>query len=174
MGVGLTQLFVWAVTAVLGLLILGQYYDQFRDVRIPWSTLAVVGVFFLPAYTLMAGIMTLIGSIVPDTKQGQQISGIINLLFTSPFFFMTLIMSKPNHPISIGLSLFPTTAFITISMRWALTSVPLWQLISSFSSLVIFSCIAILAAARVFRFGMLQYGQRLNLKHLIQALRTEN
>ena len=172
MGVGLTQLGIWAITGIVGLIVLGRFYEQIASIDIPWSTLAVVGAFFLPAYALMSGMMTIIGSIVPDAKQGQQISGIINLLFTSPFFFLALIMAKPNHPIVIGLSLFPTTAFITITMRWAMTTIPTWQLISSLSLLIIFAIFSIWVAARIFRYGMLRYGQRLNVKQMFIALRN--
>ena len=172
MGVGLTQLGIWAITGIVGLIVLGRFYEQIASIHVPWSTLAVVGAFFLPAYALMSGMMTIIGSIVPDAKQGQQISGIINLLFTSPFFFLALIMAKPNHPIVIGLSLFPTTAFITITMRWAMTTIPTWQLISSLSLLIIFAIFSIWVAARIFRYGMLRYGQRLNVKQMFIALRN--
>ena len=172
MGVGLTQLGIWAITGIVGLIVLGYFYEQIASIHVPWSTLAVVGAFFLPAYALMAGMMTIIGSIVPDAKQGQQISGIINLLFTSPFFFIALIMAKPNHPIVIGLSFFPTTAFITITMRWAMTTIPIWQLISSLVLLITFAIFSIWVAARVFRYGMLRYGQRLNVKQMFIALRN--
>jgi ABC-2 type transport system permease protein len=173
MGVGLTQLGIWGGTGIIGLMILSQYYEQLKSLRIPWSTLAIVGAFFLPAYALMSGMMTMIGSIVPDSKQGQQISGIVNLLFTSPFFFMTLIMAKPNHPLVVGLSIFPTTAFITITMRWAMTSIPVWQLISSLVVLILFAGVSIWAAARIFRLGMLRYGQRLSFRHIMHALRSK-
>lgn len=171
MGVGLTQLLIWALTGVIGLLVLAQFFAQIRAISFPWSILAVVGAFFLPAYALMAGMMTIIGGVVPDNKQGQQISGIINMLFTLPFFFITLIMAKPNHPIVIGLSLFPTTAFITITMRWAMTTIPAWQLVTSFVLLTLSAGLSIWTAARVFRYGMLRYGQRFNVKRILDTFR---
>ena len=167
MGVGLTQLLIWALAGVFGLLVLAQYVVEIRDITFPWSILGVVGAFFLPAYALMAGMMTMIGGMVQDTKHGQQIAGIVNMLFTLPFFFITLIIAKPNHPIVIGLSLFPTTAFITMTMRWAITAVPVWQLVTSFFLLTLTAILSIWAAARIFRFGMLRYGQSLNLRQLL-------
>ena len=172
MGVGLTQLSLWAITAIVGLFILSRFYDQLRLIKIPWSTLGIVCLFFLPAYALMSGMMIIIGSMVSDSKQGQQISGIINMLFTSPFFFITLIIAKPNNPISIVLSLFPTTAFITITMRWAVSTIPTWQLISSLIILTCSSLLSVWIATRVFRFGMLQYGQNFKVKHIVNAFRS--
>lgn len=167
MGVGLSQLLIWVLAGVFGLLVLAQYVVEIRDITFPWSILGVVGAFFLPAYALMAGMMTMIGGMVQDTKHGQQIAGIVNMLFTLPFFFITLIIAKPNHPIVIGLSLFPTTAFITMTMRWAITAVPVWQLVTSFFLLTLTAILSIWAAARIFRFGMLRYGQSLNLRQLL-------
>ena len=57
-------------------------------------------------------------------QQGQQISGMINMLFMLPFFFFVLVFTKPDSPLMVALTLFPTTAFMTVAMRWGVTTVP--------------------------------------------------
>ncbi|HOT90295.1 MAG TPA: ABC transporter permease [Anaerolineae bacterium] len=174
MSVGLTQLGIWVLTSVIALFAASFFVPEVRMLRVPWSFLGVVALFFVPAYALIAGLMTAIGGMVTDLRQGQQITGILNLFFSLPFFFMALMMAKPNSPLIIALTLFPTTAFVTITMRWAMTTVPLWQLGLSLVFLVTSAVVSVWLAARIFRLGMLQYGQPLKVKTIVAALRNDN
>jgi ABC-2 type transport system permease protein len=119
----------------------------------------------------MGGFMIVIGSAVTELQQGQQIAGILNLFFMAPFFVLVILFANPDGPLAVALTLFPTTAFLTISIRWALTAVPLWQLGLSWLFLVTSALITVWVAARVFRLGMLSYGQRLGWASLKAALR---
>jgi ABC-2 type transport system permease protein len=69
--------------------------------------------------------------------------------------------------------LFPTSAFLTISLRWGLGTVPLWQIGVSWVLLVATTIFMVWAAARVFRTGMLRYGQPLNLKAAVAVIRGD-
>jgi ABC-2 type transport system permease protein len=124
----------------------------------------MMGLFFFPSYVLMAGIMVAIGSAVTELQQGQQIAGILNLFFMLPIFLLMIIFENPGHPIAVFLSLFPMTSFLTISLRWGLGTVPLWQVGVAWVLLVGSAVLVMWAATRVFRAGMLRYGQPLSLK----------
>lgn len=171
MSVGLTQLAIWVVTGVVALLVAAPFVPGLQNVRMPGSFLVIAAVFFLPAYALIAGMMTAVGSVVTDLRQGQQITGIFNMLFTMPFFFIALVMAKPNSPIVVALTLFPTTAFVMITLRWSMTVVPVWQLALSWTLLTTSAVVSVWLAARVFRIGMLRYGQRLSVKSIVTSLR---
>jgi len=171
MSVSLTQLLVWSVTAIAGLIVGAQFVDLLRNIRVPWSLLGIIALYFFPAFALVAGMMVSIGSVVTETRQGQQLAGVINLLFVAPFFFLALILANPNSPVVVALTLFPTTAFITVTMRWGLATVPLWQLIVSWLLLVGSAGLSVWAAARILRVGMLRYGQRLTLRGIYRAVR---
>ena len=171
MAVALTQLLVWAVALVIGLVAAAQFFPEVRAVEIPWGLLGIVLFWFVPSYALMAGLMISIGSTVTEMQQGQQIAGILNLLFVFPFFLTVMIFTSPNSPLMVLLTLFPTTSFLTVSMRWAVTAIPLWQLAASWILLVISAGVSIWAASRIFRVGMLRYGQRLELRGVLAAIR---
>ena len=170
MGVGLTQMLVWILTIAVGLLIGAQFIPQIQNFRIPWDFFLLVILFFLPAYALVAGFMTAIGGAVSEARHGQQIAGIFNLLFMLPFFFTALVIGNPNSPILVAMTLFPTTAFVTISLRWGMSIVPLWQVITSWVLLVGSAGLMMWASARIFRTGMLRYGQSLDLRTAWQAV----
>jgi ABC-2 type transport system permease protein len=170
MGVGLTQLLVWVVTLAVGLLIGGRFVPELQNLRIPWDFILVVLLFFLPAYALITGVMTAIGGAVSEARHGQQIAGMVNMLFMLPFFFISLMIGNPDSPILIAMTLFPTTAFVTVLMRWGISIVPLWQLITSWILLTCSAVLMIWASARIFRLGMLRYGQSLDLRAVWEAV----
>lgn len=172
MAVSLTQLLIWLVIGT-GLVVIGaNYVPLLASITIPWSLLIIVAAFFLPSYALVAGMMTAIGGAVTELQQGQQIAGILNLLFLAPFFFIVLFMEQPNSPILVGLTLFPTTAFFSVMMRWALSVVPMWQVVASWLILVGTAVLSIVVSARIFRVGMLRYGQALRLRNVWAAVRN--
>lgn len=173
MGVALTQIGLWLAVVLAAALIASRYVDWVRSLQAPWTLLGVIALYFLPTYALVTGLMTTVGSMAPDQQQGQQIAGLINMLFMLPFFFIILVFTNPDGPLMVGLTLFPTTAFITIAMRWGATSIPFWQLGLSWVLLAATAAFSIWVASRVFRIGMLRYGQAIRLAGLIAILRQD-
>ena len=147
-----------------------QFFDILQLVQLPWDVLAIFAIFFLPSYAIIAGMMICIGSVVTELQEGQQISGVLNLLFTFPIFFVALIFADPNNPLLIFLSFWPTTSLMSIIMRWGFTVIPLWQVALSWLICLITSILIIWLASRLFRLGMLRYGQRITLKTAFAAI----
>jgi ABC-2 type transport system permease protein len=173
MAVTLSQIALWVITIVLGLVVGARYIEALQGVTVPWSLLLVVVLYFLPAFALVAGLMTAIGGAVTQVQQGQQIAGILNLLFLLPLFLIVLFLNNPNSPLLVALTLFPTTSFMTVTMRWGLTVIPTWQLVLSWSILAGTAVLSVWAASRIFRIGMLHYGQPLRLQAVLSVLRAK-
>ncbi len=172
MAVALTQIGILLVTIVIGVFVGAQFIEALRGFSIPWSMLLTLALFFLPTFALIAGMMLAVGSMVTETRQGQQIAGALNMLFTLPFFFFIVFFSAPNSPLATILTIFPTTAFLTIALRWGITTIPVWEMIVGWLSVTTSALVMVWAASRIFRVGMLRYGQRLDLKSMLHAVRT--
>ncbi len=172
MSVSLTQLGIWILVIIAGVVILRSNMPELQNINIPPDYLLVGILFFIPAFALISGMMVSIGSAVTEITQGQQIAGILNLLFVLPFFFSVLLFTAPNSPLMVILTLFPTTSFITISMRWGVTAIPTGQLALSWLVLILSAAASIWAATRIFRLGMLSYGQRISLSAALRHLQT--
>ena len=170
-GVALTQIGVWMIALAVALVWGSAQVSWLREIEVPVSTIALAALFFLPTYVLLAGMMITVGSMVTELQHGQQIAGFFNLLFAVPFFFLILVFTQPDSPIMVALTLFPTTSMMTIAMRWGATAIPAWQLLLSYVLLVASAVGSIWLAARVFRVGMLRYGQPLSVAGLIQLVR---
>jgi ABC-2 type transport system permease protein len=169
MAVSLSQLAVWLAVALVAIAVAGRFVPELRGLHVSPGLVAVILLYFLPAYALIAGMMTAIGAIMPDQQQGQQIAGILNMMFFVPYFLAAIIFTNPNGPLAVALTLFPTTAFTAITVRWGMTTIPTWQLAASWLILVVSAAFTIVFAAQIFRVGMLSYGQRLELRNIRAA-----
>ncbi len=172
MAVALTQIGILAITIVLAIVVGAQFIEVLQAIRIPWSMFITLALFFVPTFALIAGMMITIGSMVTEMRQGQQIAGALNMLFTLPFFFIIVFFTAPNSTLATLLTIFPTTSFLTIALRWSMTTIPMWELILGWILVTGSAAVMIWVAARVFRMGMLNYGQRLDVKTVVRALRT--
>lgn len=170
MVLALTQIAIWGAAIVVALIVGSQFWPFLQGISVPWQLLGLVAIFFVPSYALIAGLMTAIGAAVTEVSQGQQVAGILNLLFVAPLFVLPVLLDSPNSPLAIGLTLFPTTSFVTVTMRWAIGSIPLWQLVSSWGILVLSAVLSLWLSARVFRAGMLRYGQPLSFRAVLATL----
>lgn len=167
----LTQLGIYIGAGIAGLLLAAPHVPALQAFTVPWGYLGIMALFFLPAYVLIAAMMVAIGGAVTELQQGQQIAGLLNLLFVLPVMLTPLLFQNPNHPVMQAFTLFPTTSFLTISLRWGVGTVPLWQIGLSWAILVTTAVFMVWAAARIFRAGMLRYGQPLTWRSAVASLR---
>jgi len=174
MCVSLTQILVWAIALAIGVVVGARYVEALQNINVPWDMLVVAVLYFIPTFALIAGMMISIGATVTEMQQGQQISGMLNMLFMLPVFFGALIVTNQGSPLLVALTLFPTTAFLTILLRWSTSVIPLWQLAVSWIVLVGSAGGTVWLAGKILRMGMLRYGQRLRLKAIIEGLRSQS
>jgi ABC-2 type transport system permease protein len=168
----LTQLLIYVVAVVIGIRVAALFVEELQQATVPWMYLGIMALFFFPAYTLIASIMVAIGAAVTEFEQGQQAAGLLNIVFMLPLFLLGIFFSNPGHWVLVLLTLFPTTAFMTVSLRWGLGSIPWWQLGASWLLLVATSGLLVWVAAKIFRAGMLRYGQPLSFKAVAAAVRS--
>jgi len=171
----LTQVVAWIAFAALAVFVGGNYFgvEWLQDVSVdPRTTLMLLAV-LLPAYVMMAAVMTAVGSTVIEAQEGQQVSGLLAMPVWIPVWLAMLILENPNSPLAIGMSLFPVTAPLTVAIRLVLTDVPVWQMALSSLILILCALAALWLAGRAFRLGMLRYGQRLNWRELFGGARPQ-
>jgi ABC-2 type transport system permease protein len=81
-----------------------------------------------------------------------------------------VLIEDPNGWLAVTLSLFPLTSPITMMLRLAATTVPLWQNLLAIALLVGSVALAMRAAADMFRAQSLLSGQSFKLKTFLLAL----
>jgi ABC-2 type transport system permease protein len=159
--VGWTELVAWLGFGLLGLAFARRFIPGAGTLDINMDTVWLTVLTLLPASIMVAALMAMAGATTTDSREAQQVAGLFTLPVMIPYFLLTQLMSSPNSPLSVGLSLFPLTAPISLAMRAAFTEIPTWQLIVSFSLLILCAAGALWVSSRAFRLGMLRYGKRL-------------
>jgi len=171
-GLGLSQLLVWAVLALIFATFQGTNVgNTLANLQITPAMLVVTLLYFAFGYLTYGAIMAGIGVTANAEQDSRQIAGIVTLIAVIPFFLIVTLIGNPNGPFPVAMSLFPLTAPLMMVMRMAFTTVPLEQIILSLAILVVTGIATVWVSARVFRIGMLSYGKRLSLRQLIRALR---
>jgi ABC-2 type transport system permease protein len=167
--VGITQLVVWFLFAILGLLVVQSIFHLGATPLINIGQVGLMAAIMLPAYVMVAALMTAVGATATEAREAQQVSGFFILPMVAPYWFFSIIMTYPNSPLSIALSLFPLTSPVTMPMRAVFTVVPIWQIILAIAILIFCALGALWLAGKVFHMGMLRYGKRLSLREIFTS-----
>ncbi len=169
--VGLTQLVTWVTGGVLALAVAGNFVPDLAGVSLPWPTIALMIALFVPSYLLYAASLATVGAMVTVRQEGQQLAGIFSLLGALPSWFFVSLLTDPNGPLAIALSLFPYTAPMTLLLRQETTALPAWQIPTALVIITLAAAGMIWLAGRMLRYGMLRYGKRVGWRELGRALR---
>jgi len=169
LSVGLTQLLFWLVMAGVAAMIALRTFPDLSDIGIGFSFFGLMALTFLPAFVMIAALMTMVGATATESREAQQIAGLFSLPIAIPFWFIAAIMENPNGPLAIGFSFFPFTAPMTLPLRSMLTNLPVWQVVFSVGLLIVAAAASIWLASRAFRLGMLRYGKKLTLAELLRS-----
>jgi len=129
--------------------------------------------YFLLGYLFYGGIMTGIGAITNNMREAQQFSFLFTFMNFIPFYMLTTILGRPDSGLAVGLSMFPPMAPVAMMLRLAAPtgSVPLWQVGLSMALLAGTAWLAIRAAAKIFRLGLLMHGKTPNLPEILRWMR---
>jgi ABC-2 type transport system permease protein len=163
-GVGLALVAVWmGVGFVLSapMLTLAQF-------PLSPGLLALAVVYFIFGYLFFASIMTGIGAVTNNMREAQQFSMMFTFANLLPIVVLTQILSKPDGPLAVMLSMLPFTAATAMMLRLGTPSsaVPAWQIALSLALLALSGWLVLRGAARVFRIGLLMTGKTPNLPEI--------
>lgn len=168
--VGLTQILAWFGFALIGFLVGRGSFDFIDNLNFSLGNIGLILLMIIPAFVMISAIMAAIGATVTEASEGQQMTGLITLPVMLPFMLFGAILSNPNSPLVIGMSFFPLTAPLTMIIRSGFTTIPTWQIAVSTTILVLSSAGSLWLAGRLFRMGMLRYGQKLTLKEIVSVI----
>ncbi|HWQ47798.1 MAG TPA: ABC transporter permease [Methanosarcina sp.] len=165
--VGLLQIGIWLVAVVFG-------SDYALPVKIEPDTLFFALIYFVLGFLFFASMMAGIGAVTGSLQESQQVAGIFTFAAALPLIFMQLILTNPESPFSVFLSLFPLTSPVAMLTRMGATTVPISQILASIFILLISVHVVILLSSRLFRTYLLMYGKRPKVKEIWKNIWTES
>ena len=140
---------------------------------IPGQLLFYLLVFFVLGFLLYAFFYGAIGSTASKVEDVQ--TSIMPLTFLFIIAFMVVIFSMTSglvdNPLLLIASFVPFTSPMAMFTRICMSTVPLWQIITSIAILVASVIGGGVAAARIYRIGVLMYGAPVKPAALFKAIR---
>jgi ABC-2 type transport system permease protein len=162
--VGLLQIVVW-----LSVIFLGGGYAL--PAKIDPMLLFIALIYFLLGFLFFASMMAGVGAVTGSLQESQQIAGIFTFVAAFPLIFMQVILTSPDSPLAVFLSLFPFTSPASMLARIGASEVPFYQIAASFFILFVSIHVVIVISSRLFRVYLLMYGKRPGVKEILKNIR---
>jgi len=162
--VGLTQLVIWILTALLAIKFFPSILPAGEMPTIDTGNVLLMIATLLPAFVMVAAAMGAIGATATEAREAQQITGWFTIPIVIPLWFISTIMFNPNGALSVAMSLIPITAPIALPLRATFTTIPTWQIALALTQLCLLAAFALWLSGKFFRLGMLRYGKRVRFR----------
>ncbi|SIQ23887.1 ABC-2 type transport system permease protein [Chryseobacterium sp. RU37D] len=190
--VALTQFTVWITMSVIGALVLNtgfasiqknipggneelasklditqiatQVSHSLLELNFPLIIFVFI-VFFLLGYIFYSSIYAAIGSAVDNETETQQFTLFAILPLMLGMYGSFSLMNNPDGPLGFWLSIIPFTSPVAMIARIPF-GVPAWQIVLSITLLLGTTIFMIFVAGKIYRVGILMYGNKATLKEL--------
>ena len=168
---GLIQIAAWiAAIALLGPRIIEQIPNA-GDLQFAPATFPVMVLFFIVGYFLFAVMLAGIGAATTSAREAGPIAAIVTMPAVIPVWLSSVILSDPDGGLARTLSFIPLTAPTTMIQRIGSGGVSTVEMLGSLAVTAAAAGVMLFISARIFRAGLLMYGQRMTLRAVWQAVR---
>jgi len=141
--------------------------------KIPASVLLTFSVFGILGYLLFAFIFGALGALVSRVEDISASATPVTILFVVVFMISMIGMQNTEGLLLKIASFVPFSSFMAMFVRVSMGSVASWEIVTSLALLFATTGLIGIFAAKVYRMGTLMYGNRVKLKNVIKALRSE-
>ena len=168
---GLIQMSVWVAAVILIVPRFAGVLPDLGDIPIDVGFLLLVLAFFLAGYAIAAALMAGIGAATTSITEAGPLTALVIIPLAVPFYAMPLFLSSADHWLTRLLSLLPVTAATSMMLRLATSQVAPSEIALSLGLMIVTAALLLWLASRIFRAGLLLYGQRMSLRAAWMALR---
>lgn len=196
--VALTQFIVWITMSVIGALVFNTGFAAMQgtipqgaeadfekldinqiiteishtllDLNFPLIISCFV-IFFLLGYIFYSSMYAAIGSAVDNETETQQFTIFAIIPLMIGLYGSFTIMNNPDGPMAFWLSIIPLTSPVAMIARIPF-GVPVWQIVLSVILLLASTLLMVLVAAKIYRIGILMYGNKASFKEIWKWIRT--
>lgn len=172
--VGLTQYSVWSISGILLSSIAAMQSSMFGSFALPHISVSLMiffVVYFLLGYFLYATLYAMVGGVVSNDEDGQQMQlPLMALILLAPLA-ASFVWRMPESALATAISMFPFFSPFGMFLRIAIEQPPWWQIALSILLLVAAILGAVWLTARFYRIGVLMYGKRPTITEMGKWLR---
>jgi len=117
--------------------------------------------YFLGGYLLYASLFAAIGGAIDNETDSQQFMMPVSIPLIFSIALSGVIINQPDGTLAIWMSMIPFTSPITMMMRIPF-GVPMWQLYTSMGLLIAGFIFTTWIAGKIYKTGILMYGQKIS------------
>lgn len=166
---GLLQIGIWLA---VGLTAAGRFVDL-AELGMTLEDLIPLVLFFVGGYIMFAALFAAMGATMKDAEGGSQTQGMVVLIPMIPMFASGAILMSPNAAWVRVLSYIPIFTPMTMLMRIPATTLPWWELVSTYAVLLLGIAFFIYLGSRIFSRGLLQFDRTVSFKEIGKMMRRD-
>jgi len=167
----LITIVVWVGSVVVIAPRIVSFFPNAAEFPINLGLLVWVLAFFLAGYFVSAVIMVGVGAVATKVQEANQLAFLVIIPLLASIYVLPLILSNPDGGLARVLSFIPFTAPSAMMIRLAVDGASTLESLASLAVIVLTGMVLLWACARVFRAGLLMYGQRMSLRRVVRVLR---
>ncbi len=164
---GLLQIAIWMT---VGLAAASRFINLGEMGMAPESLIPLI-LFFIGGYLMFAALFAAMGATMKDAEGGSQTQGMVVLIPMIPMFASVSILMSPNAAWVRVFSYIPIFTPTTMLMRIASTTLPWWELASTFMVMLLGIAFFIYLGARIFSRGLLQFDRSISFREMGKMMR---
>jgi ABC-2 type transport system permease protein len=165
---GLLQYAVWLSMATVLTQLVGPLFHLAIPAGVTAANLSWLVLFFILAFFLYASAYAALGAASEDEQHLGQLAWPLLLFLIIPLVMIGSLVTNPESPLAVALSLFPMTSPIVMLIRILVAPPPFWQILLCVALLALSVAGMAILAAKVFRVGILMTGKRAKLKEVLR------
>jgi ABC-2 type transport system permease protein len=185
-GAGLVQIGIWAIAAVAGTRAMaarsamdatavdgtGQSLNANVTGGVSPELMIIVLVFFLLGFVLYSALYAAVGSMCSSQQETNQAAQPVTLTLAFGFLMMFAMINDPGSALARTISFIPFFAPLIIPVRYAISPLPLIEVLGAALSTGLGVVAIVWVAGRIYRIGILSYGKKPSFKELWSWVRT--
>jgi ABC-2 type transport system permease protein len=122
--------------------------------------------YFLAGYFAYSALFAAVGSAVgEDINEAQSLTMPVMMPLIFAFYIGVSAVNAPDSTLAVWASMIPLLSSVVMPVRLPFDP-PMWQILVSMVSLLIFTIFLVWLAARIYRVGILMYGKKASFKEL--------
>jgi ABC-2 type transport system permease protein len=133
---------------------------------------AVILAFFLLGYFLYSALYAAVGAMCNTQQEAQQANTPVTMCIAVGMVAVFALMNDPGSGLARAFSFIPLFAPMVVPVRYALSPLPVAEVLASIGAMLVGILVVVAIAARIYRVGILSYGKRPSMKELWRWVRT--
>jgi len=167
----LLQYGIWVSISAVVLKLIGPRLGVSIGFGLSIGALGYLVVFFLLAFFLYCSLYAALGAASEDEQHLGQLAWPVIIFLVIPVVMISAIISNPQAPFIVGLSLFPLTAPIVMFLRILVGAARPVEILVSIGLILLTTAAVIWLSAKIFRVGILMTGKRFKFGEVLRLAR---